>query len=56
MSEIMDFLEISIGSCKLCNLQFFANKLVYMDLTAPYQPDFAKIRYTCTLYHDACLK
>ena len=24
------------GSCKLCNLRFFANKLVCMDLTALY--------------------
>ena len=31
-----DFFEISIGSCKLCNLRFFANKLVCMDLTALY--------------------
>ena len=56
MSEIIDFFETSIGSCKLCNLRFFANKLVCMDLTALYEPDFAKNRYTCTLYDDACLK
>ena len=36
MSEIINFFEISIGSFKLCNLPFFANKLVYMDLTALY--------------------
>ena len=36
MSEIVDFFEIGIGSCKLCNLRIFANKLVYMDLTALY--------------------
>ena len=42
MSEIIDFFEISIGSCKLCNLGFFANKLVYMHLTALYEDDFAK--------------
>ena len=36
MSEIIDFIEISIGSCKLCNLRFFAKKLVCMDLTALY--------------------
>ena len=36
MSEIIDFFEISIGSCKLCNLRFFANKLACMDLTALY--------------------
>ena len=56
MSEIIDFFETSIDSCKLCNLRFFANKLVCMDLTALYEPDFAKNRYTCTLYDDACLK
>ena len=56
MSEIIDFFEISIGSCKLSKLRFFANKLVCMDLTAPYQPDFAENRYTRTLYDDACLK
>ena len=36
MSEIIDFIEISIDSCKLCNLRFFADKLVGMDLTALY--------------------
>ena len=36
MSEIIDFFEISIGNCKLRNLRFFANKLVYMDMTALY--------------------
>ena len=36
MSEIIDFFEISICSCKLCSLRLFANKLVYMDLTALY--------------------
>ena len=36
MSEKINFFEISIGSCKLCNLPFFANKLVCMDLTALY--------------------
>ena len=54
MSEIIDFFEISIGSCKLCNLRFFLQISWCAWIWLPYiNPILLKIdiyvRYTMML-------
>ena len=55
MSKRIVFTKLLLVVANLCNLRYFANKFVCTVLT-DLQTRFAKYRYTCTLYEDACLK